>query len=235
MLSRKLRISHVLTLWSALASLVATAVEAATIQGQVRYTGIVDGPTTVAVTSNQYVCGDSAPAEDLLVSPEGGIRNAVVSLQTPPPDAGHENLGVSPQIDQEKCVFIPRIVLVPVGGTVEFLNSDRLLHNIRSKDIKHNSAFNRTQPRGRTVPITFAKPEIVQIGCDLHPWMRSWVVVTGHPFFSVTDDAGRFVLTDVPAGEYTLEIWQEALGKVRRDVTVTDDAVTTVVIEMPPR
>jgi plastocyanin len=83
-------------------------------------------------------------------------------------------------------VFVPRVVVVPVGGTVEFLNSDRLLHNLHSAGTK-NLTFNRTQPRGRTIPIVFKKPEIIQVGCDLHPWMRAWVVVAEHPFYAVTN------------------------------------------------
>ena len=80
-------------------------------------------------------------------------------------------------MDQNGCVFIPRVVVVPAGGTVDFLNSDRLLHNIHATP-KLNVSFNRTQPKDRTIPVTFAKPEIVRIDCDLHSWMVGWVVVT---------------------------------------------------------
>ena len=76
-------------------------------------------------------------------------------------------------------------------GTVEFLNSDRLLHNLHSVS-KDNPSFNRTQPKGRTIPIMFAKPEMVRIDCDLHSWMRGWVVVAPHPFYALTDGQGRF-------------------------------------------
>ena len=72
---------------------------------------------------------------------------------------------------------------VPAGGTVDFLNSDRLLHNIHATP-KLNASFNRTQPKSRTIPITFDKPEIVRINCDLHSWMAGWVVVAAHPFYA---------------------------------------------------
>ena len=61
------------------------------------------------------------------------------------------------QMDQEQCVYVPRVVVVPVGGTVEFLNTDRLLHNLHSASTG-NPTFNRTQPRGRTIPVVFTKP-----------------------------------------------------------------------------
>jgi hypothetical protein len=115
-------------------------------------------------------------------------------------------------MDQKECVFIPRIVIVPPGGTVEFLNSDRLLHNLHSVS-RENMSFNRTQPKGRTIPISFGKPEIVRIDCDLHSWMRGWVVVASHPFYALTDAQGRFKLDNVPAGQYTVRVWHERLGE----------------------
>jgi hypothetical protein len=125
------------------------------------------------------------------------------------------------------------VVVVPVGGTVEFLNSDRLLHNLHSAS-RENASFNRTQPRGRAIPIVFSKPEIVRINCDLHSWMRAWVVVAEHPFYAVTNDAGEFELPPMPPGKYTLQIWQETLGVSTREVTVgADDARVTVELKAP--
>jgi hypothetical protein len=113
---------------------------------------------------------------------------------------------------------------------VEFLNTDRLLHNLHSNSTG-NPTFNRTQPRGRTIPLVFKKAEIIRVDCDLHPWMRAWVVVAEHPFYAVTNDQGEFMLDNVPPGEYTLQLWQESLGTVTQDVTVRDEA-TTVTVEM---
>jgi plastocyanin len=177
------------------------------------------------------VCGKEKDAEDIGLSPEKGIRNVVVSLQSPPPDAKWPVSLPMVQMDQQQCVYVPRVVVVPVGGTVEFLNTDRLLHNLHSNSTG-NPTFNRTQPRGRTIPIVFTKPEIIRVDCDLHPWMRAWVVVAEHPFYAVTNDQGEFMLDHVPAGEYTLQLWQESLGAVTKDVSVRDEAITTVTAEM---
>ena len=136
-------------------------------------------------------------------------------------------------LDQTQCAFTPRVVVVPVGGTVEFLNNDRLLHNLHSQSTG-NPTFNRTQPKGRAIPITFTKPEIIRIDCDLHPWMRAWVVVAEHPFYAVTGASGEFALRNLPAGQYTLNVWQETLGTVTKDVTA-GEADTAVVIEMGRR
>ena len=201
---------------------------AGAIKGTVRYVGPPTEPRKLAVTVDQFVCGKEKNAEDLSLSPERGLRNAVVSLAAPPPDVPWRFSTAPVFLDQQQCVFIPRITLVPAGGTVEFLNSDRLLHNIHSTG-RANTVFNRTQPKGRTIPITFAKPEIVRIGCDLHGWMRAWVVVMEHPFYAVTGAAGDFVLDRLSPGTYTLNVWHEALGTVTKGVTLADGDVATVI------
>lgn len=202
---------------------------AGTIQGSVRFTGPVHEAKKLKVTVDHAVCGMEKLAEELVVSPDKGLRNAVASLNTAPLDTKWE-FARPAQMDQKQCVFVPRVVVVPIGGTVEFLNSDRLLHNLHSAS-KENPVFNRTQPKARTIPIVFKKPEIIRIDCDLHPWMRAWVVVAEHPFYALTNDQGAFVLENVPPGKYTLQVWHESLGTVKKDVTVTD-GITAVTVEM---
>jgi plastocyanin len=207
--------------------------EAATVRGVVIYNGPVE-QKRLSVTIDQYVCGRDKPAEDLVVNPQQrGVKNVVVWLQTPPAGAAWPAAPIKVEMDQKSCVFVPHVVVVPVGGTVEFLNSDRLLHNLHSAS-RENASFNRTQPRGRAIPIVFSKPEIVRVNCDLHSWMRAWVVVAEHPFYAVTNDAGEFELPPMPPGKYTLQIWQETLGVSTREVTVgADDARVTVELKAP--
>jgi hypothetical protein len=137
-------------------------------------------------------------------------------------------------MDQNGCVFVPRVVIVPAGGTVDFLNSDRLLHNIHATP-KLNVSFNRTQPKSRTIPITFAKPEIVRINCDLHSWMIGWVVVAEHRFYAITGPDGQFTFDNLPPGQYKLQVWHERLGTVPANVTVGDQQPAKVTVELPER
>ena len=205
-------------LFAAMSAAVAVPAEAGVIRGVVSFNGPVDAKK-LPVTIDQYICGKEKTSENLVVGPQRGVKNAVVWLKTPPPGAAWPSAPVKAEMDQKECLFVPRVVLVPAGGTVEFLNSDRLLHNLHSAS-KENPTFNRTQPRGRAIPIAFAKPEIIRVTCDLHSWMQAWVVVADHPFYAVTGSGGEFELRDVPPGTYTLQIWQETLGITSREVTV---------------
>jgi hypothetical protein len=136
-------------------------------------------------------------------------------------------------MDQSKCEFIPHVVIVPAGGTVDFLNSDRLLHNIHTTP-KVNPPVNRTQPKNRTIPLVFEKPEIVRINCDLHSWMQAWVVVAAHPFYAITGADGQFAFDNLPPGQYKLKVWQERLGTVPASVTVgSQDARVTIEMKSP--
>jgi len=207
---------------------------AASIKGKVIVDAAVPPQKKVEVTIDQYVCGNEKDAGDLLVSPQRELRNAVVWLENPPAATTGPAQPAKVEIDQNGCAFIPRVVVVPAGGTVDFLNSDRLLHNIHATP-KLNDAFNRTQPKNRTIPVTFAKPEIVKINCDLHSWMAAWVVVAAHPWYAITGADGQFAFDNLPPGQYKLQVWHERLGTVPATVTISDAQPGRVTVEMKLR
>jgi plastocyanin len=206
----------------------------AAIRGTVVVSGTVPVQKKIDVTIDQYVCGAEKDSGDLLVSPRKELRNAVVWLETPPVGAAVPAPVAKIEMDQNGCVFVPRIVVVPAGGTVDFLNSDRLLHNIHATP-KLNVSFNRTQPNNRTIPVTFAKPEIVRINCDLHSWMVGWVVVGAHPYFAITGADGQFTFDNLPPGRYKLNVWHERLGTIEASATAGDAQSARVTVEMGMR
>src|SRR4051794_36739418 len=147
---------------------------AAGLNGKVVLAGTAPPAKKLDVTIDQYLCGNQKEAQDLVLSSRNEVANAVVWLENPPAGAAWPPGDNKATVDQNGCVFVPRVAVVPLGGTVDFLNSDRLLHNIHAQP-KLNEAFNRTQPKNRTVPVTFSKAEIVRVDCDLHAWMTAWV------------------------------------------------------------
>ena len=215
----------------ALCAVATGAVWAGTIKGSVRYVGAPVERKKFPVTIDQYLCGKEKQAEDLVLSSSAGIHNVVVSLHGLPAGLKWPENPPPTKMDQRQCVFVPRVVVVPVGGMVEFMNSDRLMHNVRSGG-KENPPFNRAQPHARTIAIGFKNPEVVRVDCDLHSWMRGWVVVAEHPFYVVTNEQGEFVFENVPAGKYTLQVWQETLGKVNQEIVVAGDGATSVTVRM---
>ena len=203
----------------------------ASIKGKVVLVGPVPAQKKIDVTIDQYVCGTEKDAGDLLLSPQKDLRNAVVWLENPPAGTLAPAQSSKVEMDQNGCVFIPRVVVVPASGTVDFLNSDRLLHNIHATP-KLNVSFNRTQPKSRTIPITFEKPEIVRINCDLHSWMVGWVVVAAHSYYAITGADGQFAFDNLPPGQYKLQVWHERLGTAQASVTIGDQQAGRVTVEM---
>lgn len=209
----------------------AGSASAASLKGNVRYSGAPIERKKYTVTIDQYVCGKEKLAGDLVLSPNNGILNAVVSLEGVASGAKGPMTATPVIMDQKECVFTPRVVVVPAGGTVEFLNSDRLLHNVKGGG-KQNSPFNRAQPHARSISIAFRSPEVLRVDCDLHSWMRGWVVVAEHPYYAVTNAEGEFSFDNVPPGKYQLAVWHETIGTVRQEVTLTREGSRPLVVRM---
>jgi hypothetical protein len=107
------------------------------------------------------------------------------------------------------------------------------LHNLHTySDV--NPTINRAQPKFKKVmEVSFDKPEIIKVTCDVHSWMKGWIVVLPHPYFGVTDAKGVTRIDGVPAGTHTVEIWHETLGKRTKDVAVKKGESVQVVFEFP--
>src|SRR4029078_13081243 len=103
---------------------------AGAINGKVVLSGTPPAPRKVDVTIDQYACGTAKDADDLVVSPRREVANAVVWIENPPPGAKWAADAAKPTIDQRGCAFVPRVVVVPEGGNVDFLHHERLATQI---------------------------------------------------------------------------------------------------------
>ena len=132
-------------------------------------------------------------------------------------------------IDQQACVYTPRVVGARVGQTVQVKNSDMLLHNVDASSGKNNG-FNVAQPRAGLVYEFKPKNEeiMLHLKCDVHNWMNAYVGIVTNPYFAVSNTMGTFEIDRVPPGTYMLEAWHERFGVVSKPVTVKAGAVASV-------
>ncbi len=206
-----------------------------TIVGTVKFAGAPPARKAVEISKDREVCG-AAPHydESLIVDAAGGIANAVVSL----PDIA-KGAPLTPlshvKFDQKGCAYIPHVLAFPAGSTVDIVNSDGILHSVRTES-KLNPALDMAQPPFKRVIVTapLKYPELIDVSCDAHNWMHGWWFVAGNPYYAVTDGSGKFTIKDVPPGTYTLKVWQEELGVRMRKVTVEPGKTATVDLTMAP-
>lgn len=133
-------------------------------------------------------------------------------------------------IDQRKMAFIPHVIAVQEGTTVEFLNSDPVGHNVYWPSISGNKKLSHnlgTWPKGEKKPFQFNDLGVASLLCNVHPEMSGYVVVVPTPYFAVTDKDGNFEIKNVPAGKYTLKTWSED-GKPTTQAVDLSGATATV-------
>ena len=121
---------------------------------------------------------------------------------------------------QRGMVFLPKILPVVVGTTVEFLNSDAVAHNVFTPDECADKFDLGFWPTAESRPYTFSEPCAAVMLCKPHPGMIAYVVAVETPYFAVSDGEGNFTIEDVPDGTYKLTAWQERLKKQTQDVVV---------------
>ncbi len=203
-----------------------------TIAGKVTYTGAAVSPETVEVDKDPEVCGTSQEVVKVQADASGGLANAVVRIIDIQSGKPLDSLGSEFVLDQKGCVYVPNVVVVPVGSALTVLNSDDILHNIHTTPFD-NAPLNKAQPATQkelmSDPFTF--PEIIPVGCDVHQWMNATIVAADNPYVVVASADGSFMLSDVPAGTYTVEVWHAELGKQTLTVTVEAGETATVDVE----
>lgn len=158
--------------------------------------------------------------EDLLVSAEGGVKWAFVYVKKGLEGKAFPVPSQPVLLDQKGCIYHPRVFGIMVGQTLNVRNSDDMLHNVHGLPFK-NREFNFAQVKDQVNAVKFTQPEDkVMIKCDIHNWMRAYAGVMDHPFYGVTDAAGKFSLKGLPLGKYTLGVWQERCLAAEVDVEV---------------
>lgn len=128
------------------------------------------------------------------------------------------------RIDQRNLVFSPHVMPILVGTTVDFLNSDAVLHNVFSSDACAGKFNLGTWPKGQTRSYTFAKECVATVLCKVHPEMEGFVVAVPTPYFAVTKADGTYRIADVPDGAVTVKVWHPKAKAAQKPVTVSGTA-----------
>lgn len=214
--------------------------ETASINGKVQYEGKVPRAKKLNMAADP-ICGKAHTEpvfnESFLVNGDQFMENVIVWIDSPKHSSEVPSEPVV--LDQVGCKYVPHVTGIMKGQELMIKNSDKTLHNIHSMS-KVNSNFNFAMP-AKSDPATksFAKNEDpFYIKCDVHPWMKTWVVVLEHPYWAVTDADGNFSLdTDkLEPGTYDLCFWHEKWDKAMKgsgycsdeyktSVTIADKAV----------
>ncbi len=188
---------------------------AAIFAAEAAKTGIVKGTITIG----------GKPTSDVVVSIEG--------LPAEKPKTQNSKLKTAKGVmDQRDMKFLPRVLPMLVGTTVDFSNNDKVWHNVFSTSEAKKFDLG-LYPQGQSRSVTFDKAGVIRILCNVHPNMEAYVVVKEHAYFAATDKRGNYQISNVSLGKYRLEIWHPEFGtKVESFNLVREGEVLAVDVDL---
>ena len=150
--------------------------------------------------------------------------------------AGPSKSGGPPEtvvMDQVSLRFQPPVVAVPTGSTVQFLNSDPIMHNVFSPSRRGADFDLGTYPAEESRPYTFNEPGAYLLLCHVHPEMAGWVIVVAGRGFATTDETGAFAIRDVAPGRYEVRAWYRRRDLPIDTIEVPEGTQTSLAIRVP--
>ncbi len=171
------------------------------------------------------ICSKSHPgpatSEEVVTGPDNSVANVLVYVADGLAGRTFDAPKEPAVIEQKGCQYRPHVVALEVGQKLLVENSDPTTHNIHPLP-SNNREWNQFQAPGvAPVETTFGREEIaIPVKCNIHPWMKGYIAVFKHPYFAVTGKDGKFVLKDLPPGNYTITAWHEQLGTSTQKVAI---------------
>jgi plastocyanin len=188
--------------------------------------GRVSGPENRMVAPRPLVSGLAGMPHDAV-----DRRRVVVYLEPTPVLTAVPTVPTRSRMDQRDEQFVPRLLAITTGSTVEFPNSDTTFHNVFSLSRPRTFDLGRYPP-GKNGAIRFDRPGIVPVFCDIHSHMSAYILVFSHPFFAISDGGGRYSIADIPAGTYGVSVWSELGQSPSRRVTIGADSTVEADFEI---
>jgi hypothetical protein len=212
------------------------AATAGTITGTIKLDGAAPAAHKINMSAEAY-CVTQHPTpvtdEEVVTGPGGVLANAVVYISDDMSKWAFTIPSDPAKIDQKGCLYHPHIVTMVAGQQLQVTNSDNTTHNIHPIPTT-NREWNESQPPG-SAPLmkVFARPEdAIPVKCNVHPWMKSYIFAMKNPYFSTTGPDGKFTISNVPPGTYTITVWQEKFGTKTQSVTVGPKETKTVDVSL---
>ncbi len=199
------------------------------VRGRVRISGPPPNLEDLLVEKDQGVCGETTPNRALRLGPEGGVEDAIVMLAGITSGVGLRPLPGAAKVEITKCRLFPHVLLVPLGSTLEIVNNDSILHDIRAH-LGETMLFDVALPiRHFRAQHRLELPGIVKLTSGAgHTWVSGYVVVKDHPYYARTDARGAYAIDAVPPGTYDLQVWHELL-EGEESVLIVEPAATATV------
>jgi plastocyanin len=204
------------------------------VHGVVSFKGKPPAPSAIPAGTDPNCEGMDLEDQPVQVK-DGKLANVVVRVRGQVPGQHAPAADSMVVVDQNRCMYKPRVQGALVGQPLVLMNSDSTVHNVRGT-AGAKPLFNVMQPplkTRETMPLG-GDAEIIRLKCDIHPWMTAWVVMNPNSFFTTSEEDGAFTLEGVPPGSYTLEAWHETLGTRTAQVTVQEGQRAEVSFEFAP-
>jgi len=193
--------------------------------------GSVRGRVTIGipVTAKRPTSTYSRSITAVALAPESERRHVVVYVKDAPRTPAP---AMRAEIRQRNENFVPRVVAITVGSTVDFPNDDPIYHNVFS--LSRTKTFDLGRfPKGKSRGERFDKPGVVRVFCQIHSHMSATVMVFDHPWFAIPDEAGNFDLSGVPSGMHEITAWHERLGDTTLPLRVEPGRPATIDFVLP--
>jgi hypothetical protein len=222
-----------LTASTALAYDVVDVKNGGSVKGKVKAAAKYDDPM-LKIDKDVDFCGKSQKAMMYEISGGMEVKNVLVVIEDVQKGKAAPKKDLI--VDNVKCYFAPLMGIAYVGSTYEIKNSDSIFHNtslaLMLKD-KRRTVYNLALPRkDQVIKKPVRTPGLHDVKCDAHPWMRSYIYASNHPYVAITDASGNFEIKDLLPGKYKIKFWHEGMGEVIKDVEVSTGKAADMNITM---